>query len=98
MSVRPELRHLLLASAGVCALSALPANAQTETDNAQEPPAAEAEQGQTAVTGDIIGLTDVEFAAVEARLADHQANVHQHKAVQQDSLDEGEVELFGFSA
>ena len=54
MSVRPELRHLLLASAGVCALSALPANAQTETDNAQEPPAAEAEQGQTAVTGEII--------------------------------------------
>lgn len=53
---------------------------------------------QTAVTGDIIGLTDAEFAAVEARLADHQANVHQHKAVQQDSLDEGEVELFGFSA
>lgn len=53
---------------------------------------------QTAVTGDIIGLTDAEFAELEARLADHQARVHQHKAVQQASLGEGDVELFGFSA
>jgi len=51
---------------------------------------------QTAARGDIIGLTDAEFAAVEARLADHQSRVHRHKAVQQDSLDEGDVELFGF--
>ncbi len=53
---------------------------------------------QTAVTGDIIGLTGAEFAAVETRLADHQARGHQHKAVQQESLDEGDVELFGFPA
>lgn len=49
---------------------------------------------QTAVSGNLVGLTHDEFAAVEQRLAEQRARMHAHKTVRQESLDEGDVELF----
>lgn len=58
--------------------------------------AREASPLQTAVSGEVVGITRSDFAAVEERLAaclDSRAAWSQ-KAVRQESLDEGDIELF----
>ncbi|MBL8958928.1 MAG: hypothetical protein JNJ98_03675 [Gemmatimonadetes bacterium] len=58
--------------------------------------AREAAPLHTAVSGEVVGITRVDFAAVEQRLADRQQEkaAWSRKAVQQESLDEGDIELF----
>lgn len=51
---------------------------------------------QTAVSGEVVGITRADFVAVEERLAacEDARAAWSRKAVQQESLDEGDIELF----